>query len=159
MPNGHALLAPSSYKRVMVCAGSVALTADLPDDSNEHSEWGTAGHEVSKMSLDGNTDPAAFFHRRIDVGNCKTVEVDQEMVGCTRLYVNLVRQRVADYKLAGAKSVELFIEQRVPVGHITTEEGAEGTADAVIVVVLADDSVLLEVIDAKFGRGVKVYEK
>jgi hypothetical protein len=46
---------------------------------------------------------------------------------------------------------ELLVEQSLPIAHITGEEDAEGTGDAVI---LRGDEII--VIDLKFGRGVEV---
>lgn len=156
-PAKHAILSPSGAAGWLVCAGKPAMEKGFPDDSNEYSDYGTAAHTLAAMCFEANQDPAAYLHRRIDVGNCKTVEVDEEMVGGVRVYVNAVRERVGDYKRVGAISVELMIEQRVPIAHITGEEGAEGTADVVILVVLADRTGLIDVWDLKFGVGVKVY--
>jgi hypothetical protein len=46
---------------------------------------------------------------------------------------------------------ELFVEQALPIGHITGEDGAEGTSDAVI---LQGDEIII--VDLKAGRGVEV---
>lgn len=153
----HALLSPSGAAGWMVCAGKPAMERGLPDDSNEHSDYGTCAHTVASWCLTEDKDPSAYLGRRIDVGHSKTVEVDQEMVDGVRVYVEMVHKRAADYKLAGAVSVELMVEQRVPIGHITGEEGAEGTADVVIIVLWADGTALIDVIDLKFGVGVKVF--
>lgn len=45
----------------------------------------------------------------------------------------------------------LFVEQRLPIAHLTGEDDAHGTADAVIV---AGDELI--VVDLKYGRGVAV---
>lgn len=70
-----------------------------------------------------------------------TVTVDQDLVDAVSSYVDFVRERAA---LLGA---EMHVEQRVPIGHFTGEEGATGTSDVVLVY---GDTV--ESIDAKFGR-------
>lgn len=152
----HAVLSPSGAAGWLVCAGKPAMEKGLPDDSNEYSDFGTAGHAVAAMCLTEKQDPAAYLGRRIDVGHHKTVEVDAEMVGAVRVYCNAVNDAIERYKLAGATSVELLVEQRVPIGHITGEEGAEGTADVVLIVLWSDGTALLEVRDLKLGKGIKV---
>jgi hypothetical protein len=61
-------------------------------------------------------------------------------------YIRLVR----DY----AKRGMLLVEQRVPIGHITGEEGATGTSDAIVV---DTANRVLFVIDLKYGTGVHVH--
>lgn len=153
----HALLSPSSASRWMVCVGSAALCKGMSDESSEYADEGTAAHEVTKMALVEVKDAAAYIGRRIQVGPHKTVDVTDEMAEGVQVYVDAVRERVEHYKLAGATSVELLVEQRVPIGHITGEEGAEGTADVVIIVLWADGTALIDVWDLKFGQGVKVF--
>jgi hypothetical protein len=156
-PRLHALLSPSGAAGWLVCAGKPAMERDLPDDSNKDSDYGTAAHEVASMCLTESKDPAAYRGRRIAVGHHKTIEVDEKMVDGVRIYVEMVQKRIADYQLLGATSVELLVEQRVPIGHITGEVGAEGTADVVIIVLWPDGTALIDVVDLKFGVGVKVY--
>lgn len=70
-------------------------------------------------------------------------EVDSDMASYVKRYVQIVQ----DY----AKGGTLLVEQRLPIGHLTGEENATGTADAVV---LLDDEIV--VIDLKYGRGVEV---
>lgn len=152
----HAILSPSGAAGWMACAGKAAMEKGLPDGSNEYSDEGTAAHTVAAMCLLESKDPAAFKGRRIAVDTFRTVEVTDDMADGVRIYVDAVRERVESYKLAGAVSVELMVEQQVPIGHITGEAGAEGTADVVIIALLADGITLLDVWDLKFGRGIMV---
>ncbi len=138
----HALLSPSGADRWSVCPGSVVLEADEPDNSNEHSDWGTAAHAVSAMCLTEKTDAVAYLGRRIDVGDCRTVECDREMVDAVQQYVDYVRQV--------SEGAELLVEQRFDISHVVPE--CFGTSDAVVI--RPDE---LHIIDAKFGRGVQVY--
>lgn len=156
-PKAHALLSPSGAAGWMTCAGKPAMEQGFPDDSNEHSEYGTAAHEVAAMCLTEGKDADAYKGRRIDVRSGKTVEVDDEMVSGVNIYIAMVRERIEQYKMAGAVSVEMLVEQRVPIGHITGEAGAEGTADVVLIVLWQDGTALIDVIDLKFGVGVKVF--
>lgn len=76
------------------------------------------------------------------------VVVTQEMVDGVTSYVNYVRNIVA------TTGGELVVEEVVPIGHITGEEGATGSADAIV---LTYDT--LTVIDLKMGRSpVKAYD-
>ncbi|SPA25908.1 putative phage protein p38 [Cupriavidus taiwanensis] len=138
----HARLSPSGADRWSVCPGSVILEAAEPDNSNEHSDWGTAAHAVAAMCLTEQTDAAAYLGRRIDVAPCRTVECDREMAEAVQQYVDYVRQ--------AADGAELLVEQRFDISHVVPE--CFGTSDAVVI--RADE---LHIIDAKFGRGVPVY--
>ncbi|WP_375199080.1 DUF2800 domain-containing protein [Cupriavidus metallidurans] len=138
----HALLSPSGADRWSVCAGSVLLEASQPDNSNKDSDWGTAAHTVSAMCLTEKTDAVAYLGRRIDVGDCRTVECDREMVDAVQQYVDYVRQV--------SEGAELLVEQRFDISHVVPE--CFGTSDAVVI-----HPNELHIIDAKFGRGVQVY--
>lgn len=85
-----------------------------------------------------------------------SMEVTDEMAEHVQAYVDMVRFRMEARRAAGAVEVVLLVEQRIPIGHLTGEEGATGTADTVLVSVWADGTALVDVIDLKFGRGVEV---
>ncbi len=91
------------------------------------------------------------------VERCYALEVTDEMAEFVQVYVDAVRQRIADRKLAGAVEVIFHVEKTLPVDHITKEEGATGTGDVVLVSIWEDGTALLDMIDFKFGRGVEVY--
>jgi Protein of unknown function (DUF2800) len=153
----HALLSPSGADGWFACPGKPAMEKGLPNQSSEHSDYGTAAHEVASQCLTKNLPAKHYKGVRIDVSSHKTVECDDEMVEGVQCYVDMVRQRIADYKVAGATSVEMLVEQRVPIGRITGEDEAYGTADVVLIVLLADGTALIEVIDLKFGKGIQVF--
>lgn len=90
------------------------------------------------------------------VERCFSMEVTEAMAEYVQVYIDAVRARVEEYKLAGAVQVELLVEQRLPIGHITGEEDATGTGDAVIIAVWADGTALIDVGDLKTGMGVVV---
>jgi hypothetical protein len=135
----HAKLSPSGAERWMLCAGSVALEADLPDEDSEYSKEGTAAHEMAQLVLDsGAADVEKYIGRRASNG----VEMTEDMANNVMTYVS----RVRDY----AQGFELMIEQRLSIEHLTDEADAKGTSDAVI---LTPDE--LQVHDLKYGRGVR----
>lgn len=85
-----------------------------------------------------------------------SMEVTDDMAEYVQVYVDAVRARVEEYKLAGAVNVTLLVEQALYIGHITGEQGATGTGDAVIIVEWADGTALVDVGDLKTGMGVVV---
>lgn len=109
----------------------------------EYRDGGTCAHAIAKMCLDENRPATAYIGRRVEVGPCRTYEFTEDMAEPVQCYVDFVRS------LPGEK----FYEVRVPIGHITGEEGAEGTSD---VVALTDDCEEIICVDLKFGRGVYV---
>jgi hypothetical protein len=70
--------------------------------------------------------------------------VTQDMADHVDDYVKLVREK--------AEGKTLLVERKVPIGHITGEQGATGTSDAIVI-----GSDEIEVIDLKYGMGVQVF--
>lgn len=166
----HATLPPSGAERWMTCPGSVAMSEGLPDESSKYSDEGTAAHFLASSALSEGRHPATYLTRDIAVGsnaakgfdgavwatemcNCVVspglppgfVErshfvVDTEMVAHVNHYVQAV--------LKASKGGTLLVEQTINISEITGEEGATGTADAVIV-----QGNRLEIHDFKYGQG------
>jgi hypothetical protein len=139
--SAHAMLSPSGAHRWMVCPGSVVLEAGQPDSSSSYADEGTDAHQLASMCLTKGTHPAGYIGQKMDKGTI----VDVDMAGHVNTYVQQVRDISAAHTL--------LVEQQVPIGHITEEAGATGTADAIIV---SSDGRELMVVDLKFGRGVEV---
>lgn len=85
-----------------------------------------------------------------------SVEVTEEMVEYTQVYIDMVRERIEARKLAGAVEVILLVEQPLPIDHLTDETDATGTGDTVLVSVWEDGTAMIDVIDLKTGMGVVV---
>jgi len=136
----HAKLSPSGADRWMVCPGSVALEDGIYDEGSEYAQEGTAAHEMAQLVLEsGTADADKYIGKRAENG----VEMTEDMANNIMIYVNNIR----DY----AKGNELMIEQRLSIAHLTGEDDAKGTSDAVILT--ADE---LQVHDLKYGRGLQV---
>lgn len=138
----HATLSPSSADRWVTCPGSVRLSEGRPDDSSPYADEGTAAHEVAARCLTANVDAATLVGATTENG----VGVTSDMAAHVQTYVDFVRALVASV----GHSLK-FVETPLPIGDITGEVGAQGTAD---VVILAATELI--VVDLKFGRGVVV---
>lgn len=145
----HAKLSPSGAHRWMRCPGSVVLEAPYPDSGSSYAREGTAAHELAALVLESPPATAQdYVGKRIefeDDGETIQWPITQDMADHVDDYVKLVRER--------AQGKTLFVECRLPIGHITGEAGATGTSD---VVILDHANKTIEVIDLKFGMGVRV---
>ena len=145
--------------------------------SNKYADEGTLAHQLAALCLTEGTDAQAYIGRVLEAEDYEHAglspsgahrwipcpgshalearepfeerkfsgEVDEDMARDVQVYVDNIRRYMAgDGITAGA----LLVEQAVPVDHITHEDGATGTADAVI---LFPDEI--QVHDLKFGKG------
>ncbi len=175
----HAVKSPSSSKRWggrEACTASIKAQRDYPSGGgNDASRRGTCGHQMSEeMLLDESIDPQSYLGRTmvfngnalpfwddtqkpVDEAVTEELEpevsravviVDQSLIDECMTHVLYVRERVA---LTGGT---LYVEQSVPIDHITGEIGATGSCDVGIIY-----GETVEVADAKFGRNpVDAYE-
>lgn len=160
MANYHAKLSPSSAHRWSSCTASVDAQQGMSDSGSEASRLGTTGHQLSAECLEHGFEPQEYIGRTMGFHAGgedwvdalpkgtqiqHTVKVDEEMTGACASYINFVREQV---ELSGAT---LYVEQRVPIGHITGEyddgKPAGGTSD---VVMIAGSNICT--IDLKLGR-------
>jgi hypothetical protein len=179
----HARLSPSSAHRWTSCTASIKAQEGMPNNSNEDARQGTCCHQISAECLINKTPDAQdylgrvlLFWRHDESGSegeswedeldatfldvHYSVTVTQTMVDAVDRYISYVRNAV---ELTGSV---LFVEQRVPIEHITGEgdwvlgeeivpEGtpgatwrpASGSSDTVMIA-----PGVLQIMDAKFGR-------
>jgi hypothetical protein len=140
----HAKLSPSGAHRWMACPGSVVLEAAFPDDSSIYAAEGTLAHDIASQCLINNTYTPIYLGTKHTVDGFDFI-VGQDMIDHVLDYIKLVRE------LSQGKT--LYVESKVPIGHLTGEEGATGTSDAVIVDVANRN---LTIVDLKYGMGVPV---
>ena len=138
----HAKLSPSGASRWMACPGSVVLEAQYPDESSAYAAEGSVAHDISTGVL---TEP----DYTIPVGEVVEYEghkilVSREMAGYVEDYAQFVTEL--------AKGGSLLVENDVSIGQMTGEEGATGRGD-----VIAVKPKAFELVDLKYGMGVKVY--
>lgn len=158
MAEYHAVFNPSGAKKRHICPGSLAMEDGLPNDGNDYTDEGTAAHALASICLKENSHPSGYLGRKFVIvngvydpegvegsENSRTYTVDVEMAGKVNVYVQSVRKF--------AEGNTLDVEQALPIGHVSGEEGATGTGDAIII---TSDYKELQAHDLKYGMGVKV---
>lgn len=163
MSEYHAVHSPSGAKKRFACPGSLAMEDGLPNEGNDYTDEGTAAHALASMCLKDGSHPSGYIGRVLHVVNgvywpgdtapadnsetntVRSYTVDVEMAGKVNVYVQSVRKF--------AEGNTLDVEQALPVGHVSGEEGATGTGDAIIVTA---DYKELQAHDLKYGMGVEV---
>lgn len=141
----HALLAPSSAARWLVCPGSVYFCKNIPDIESEFASEGTAAHHLAETCLKEKVPARKFVGSNINASGIDFI-VTKEFADLVQIYV--------DYVAISTEGNRALYEQRLPLEPLTGEDNAFGTADAVIF-----NGEELVVIDLKFGRGVQVFAK
>ena len=147
MPNAHALLSPSAAHRWIHCTPSVRLEEGVQDQGSDFAAEGTLAHAIaSRKILEILGRPHDEQDREIE--ELRERYYSEEMEGYTDTYRAIVLEKFNEAKTR-SKDAQLLVEVRLDFGAFLPD--AFGTADAVII---ADD--LMEVIDFKYGKGVKV---
>lgn len=140
----HAVLSPSGAVKWLNCAASPSAEQHFPNVTGKFAAEGTAAHTLAeRVLLSPFSAPADFIGTEIGVDGF-TFEVTAEMAEHVEKYTTLVREM----KIG---ATEFRVEVPLHIGHVTGEEGATGTADALVLV-----GDVLTIVDLKFGMGVKV---
>lgn len=167
MSKKHARLSPSSADRWTSCTASAAAQDGYVNENSDASRQGTTCHQIQEeLLLNPERDPYSYVGRKLVFWDhpesesrgedwfdtldeshfdqtCTEaeVEVTLDMVDKVMIAVEFILEQ---HELLGG---ELLVEQRVPIGQFTGEEGAGGTSD----IILRGDT-WLHVMDSKFGR-------
>ena len=146
--NEHAAFSPSSFHRVMACAGSWTLEQAAPRlGSNIHSAYGTSAHNVAASAAVTGLDAEHFIDSEQQVDGYSFV-VDKEMAAFIQIYLDAIRNEVG-------KDGTLHVECRVDFSKtLGVMQSAFGTADAIV-----RKQGRVSISDLKFGKGVLVHAK
>jgi hypothetical protein len=121
----------------MTCPGSVALSEGIEDKSSSNADEGSMMHAMAAKSLATGADLGNYVGT-IDKETGLTFQ--EKHVADVQFYVDHVME------ICGATGGCLSVEERLPIGWMTGEDDAHGTADAVIA---THDELII--VDAKFG--------
>jgi len=77
-----------------------------------------------------------------------SLQVTEDMAAAVQVYLDNLA------KYTTARGIKPLVEHKLPIGHITGEEGATGSGDAVV---LDEAAFEISVHDLKFGQGVEVF--
>lgn len=152
---GHARWAASSTARNWACSGALTLAEQVttPEKENPAAAWGTACHQVSEKALRYNMN-AADYLGGVEKTKEHKIDVDEELAATAQVYIDYVRERLAEYKAETGKDAEVHYEQHFSLtAALKTPFDAGGTGDTVI---YFPKWRLIEVVDLKGGRGVIV---
>lgn len=148
----HALLSASGSSRWLKCTPSAQLESTYPNTTSIFAEEGTLAHELSEMKLrywfetNGNEPVLAASIRKLKADH--PMLYNEKMDGYTDQYVNYVREQFAEAQERD-KYAEAFTEVRVDLTKYVPE--GFGTVDNAII-----GGSVLDIIDLKYGKGVRV---
>jgi len=145
----HALLSASGASRWIACSPSARLEENFENKSSSFAEEGTLAHEFAEVNLRhqlGQFAKGDLFYKRRPL--IESEYYSPEMEDYVQKHVDYVIEQYTEAKRLTPDAV-LLIETKVDITHLI-EEGF-GTCD---VIIIADG--VLEVIDLKYGLGVRV---
>ncbi|MGF7185298.1 hypothetical protein GGQ84_001384 [Desulfitispora alkaliphila] len=145
----HALLSASGANRWMKCPPSARLEEMVDEEASEYAREGSFAHALAEVKLAyhlGNLAKAQYNKKLKELRKSELYTAEMEKF--IETYTNLVIERVNEAK-ANTKDPVVMIEMRLDYSPWVPE--GFGTGDLVLV---ADEA--LEVIDLKYGKGIKV---
>ena len=157
----HSAIGASGAHRWIPCPGSVALSEGLPKRSSEEADEGTAAHTLASDCLTSGADAWEHTGRALvvtddEASTSRTFIATDEMTGAVQVYLDAVRQDIAEYERSPERVTgngpRMFVEQGFHLVNI--DEGAYGTADCIV---WFPGWGLLRVYDYKHGKGIAVH--
>lgn len=147
MPNQHAVLSASSADRWLACTPSALICAKYPDETSPFAAEGTFAHAVAETVLRHWLHPSADDADKMQA-HMSSELWSEGLYEDVQVYTDLVRSKFEAARMRDPGAV-IGIERKVRFDHWVPD--GYGTADAVIIACGE-----MEVIDLKFGRGVRV---
>lgn len=147
----HALLSASGSERWLNCPGSVRLEQDFPDTTSPYAQEGTAAHELSEIMLRYKTEQwtKQKYSMELKKFQANNKFYCKEMHDYIDEYTDLVMERINEAR-ARVPDAVVLLEERLDYSAWTSSNQF-GTGD---VIIIADG--IVEIIDLKYGEGVKV---
>ena len=133
MPEHHAKISPSSFKRVRLCPASLLFAQQFPNESSAAAEEGTACHEAVERMLDGE-----FIEPGFVAENGITITAEHMP------HIEEVVEWIVDQEFD-----RVYTEVRLPIGAalgLNDPDLCWGTSD-----VIGIKGSAMYVVDAKFG--------
>jgi hypothetical protein len=145
----HALLSASGASRWINCTPSPRLEEDFEESDSDFAAEGTLAHEFADLELNYRMKCIKLPKYNARIGLLRSHDkYASEMEGFVEEYVNYVLEQFNVAKKITPGAI-LLIEEKINLTYFI--EDGFGTGDAIII---ADGC--LEVIDFKYGKGVKV---
>lgn len=138
MSRAHAILSASASHRWLVCTPSARLESRFPDKGSPYAAEGTKAHSLAEETL----------WRFLAGGDSTVCCEDGEMREAVQFYVDVCIEKITAARNA-SPDAKILVEERLDFSEYVPQ--GFGTGDAVIV---SDDG--LEVVDLKYGKGVRV---
>ena len=145
MPEVHARLSASGSKKWINCPASVSMEEDFPETESEYAKEGTIAHSLGELKIKYALGEISRvrYHKESD-----SLDTDRDMQDYTDSYKDFVIEHFNAVKALSPNAV-LLVEQRIDFSDYVPD--GFGTGDAVIV-----GNGILEIIDLKYGKGVRV---
>lgn len=137
--SGHALLSASSASRWMKCTPSARMGSGYPETTSIYAEEGKQAHALAENWLNSWLTGKATLHEP---------DLTNDMLEAVRYYVDLCIEKINKAR-AQTPDAKILLEQRLDFSDWVVD--GYGTGDLIIV-----SDGLLEIVDLKFGKGVKV---
>ena len=151
----HYELGPSAAPGWARCAAKPARERGIPNTSSEFADSGTVDHDLGEQALLGKALPALGTHAYVEDNGDVVYSVEDPSLFTDKpvFKVDAERMQVVQTYVDYVQSIpgDLLVEQRLPIDHVTGEEGGSGTSDAI-----KFPAEEITVIDLKGGQGVRV---
>jgi hypothetical protein len=145
----HALLSASGASRWINCTPSPRLEENFLNESSPFAEEGTLAHEFAELLLKKQLKIiTGKEYTRLAAPHVANKFYSVEMLDEVQKHVDYVKQQFAAAKRRDPHAI-ILIEEKVDITHLI-EEGF-GTCDVIII-----GNGTLEVIDLKYGKGLRV---